>query len=351
MEAGVFSIGNPASLTSLDVACGMPLGWNSSPPPAPHRSSFDEFTTRLFSSSFGRGAVLHAVLGRQRVFDMAGCGNSVCQEARLRRSDPDYAALSRPGLSGAARTPGARDRSAGTGGLGAGRARRGPRPDWTGRHRGSKADGPVVAAARLRDGSAARGGARWRVPTSDRARRLFHLVALGTACERCGARSATDGPRRRVAQRDPDARGLACAGCESTGHAAADAVAATGGRRTRAGAPQDQAGGCPGAMQPRDDGAKHASVLQRRSRHVSCARRGVWYDHGPASVPTRRGRVARRRLWVARIRRSARNSGAAGRRPFTRGPTRRPARSRCDRRVLRRAEPRVRDELERGRPR
>ena len=56
MEAGAFSVGNPANLTSLDVACGMPLGWNSSPPPAPHRSSFDEFTTRLFSSSFGRGS-------------------------------------------------------------------------------------------------------------------------------------------------------------------------------------------------------------------------------------------------------------------------------------------------------
>lgn len=55
MEAGVFSVGNPANLTSLDVACGMPLGWNSSPPPRPHRSSLDEFASLLFSSSFGRG--------------------------------------------------------------------------------------------------------------------------------------------------------------------------------------------------------------------------------------------------------------------------------------------------------
>ena len=55
MEAGASSVGNAASLTLLDVACGMPLGCNSDPPPAPHRLSLDEFTTRLFSSSFGRG--------------------------------------------------------------------------------------------------------------------------------------------------------------------------------------------------------------------------------------------------------------------------------------------------------
>ena len=55
MGAAVFSVGNPANLTMLDIACGMPLGCNSDPPPAPHRSSLDEFTTRLFSSSFGRG--------------------------------------------------------------------------------------------------------------------------------------------------------------------------------------------------------------------------------------------------------------------------------------------------------
>lgn len=55
VEAGASSAGNPANLTFLDVACGMPLGCNSDPPPAPHRSSLDEFTTRLFSRSFGRG--------------------------------------------------------------------------------------------------------------------------------------------------------------------------------------------------------------------------------------------------------------------------------------------------------
>ena len=64
-----------------------------------------------------------------------------------------------------------------------------------------------------------------------------------------------------------------------------------------------------------------------------------------------RGRVIRRRLRLARIRRPARNSAAARRRPSTRGLTRRASRARCDRRVLRRAEPRVRDELDRGRPR
>ena len=55
MEAGAFSIGNAANLTLLDVACRMPLGCSSNPPPAPHRSSLNEFATRLFSSSFGRG--------------------------------------------------------------------------------------------------------------------------------------------------------------------------------------------------------------------------------------------------------------------------------------------------------
>jgi hypothetical protein len=63
MEAGAFSVGNAASLTLLDAACGMPLGCNSDPPPAPHRSSLDEFTTRLFSSSFGRGPCYMAFSG------------------------------------------------------------------------------------------------------------------------------------------------------------------------------------------------------------------------------------------------------------------------------------------------
>jgi hypothetical protein len=54
-EAGLFSGGNPANLTLLDVACGMPLGCTGDPSPAPRRSSLNEFTSRLFSSSFGRG--------------------------------------------------------------------------------------------------------------------------------------------------------------------------------------------------------------------------------------------------------------------------------------------------------
>jgi hypothetical protein len=55
MEAGAFSAGNPARLTLLDVACGMPLGTSSDPPPTPHRSSLGEFTSRMFASAFGRG--------------------------------------------------------------------------------------------------------------------------------------------------------------------------------------------------------------------------------------------------------------------------------------------------------
>jgi len=54
-EAGAFSLGNPARVTLLDIACGMPLGCNSDRPPLPRRSSLEEFATRLLSTSFGRG--------------------------------------------------------------------------------------------------------------------------------------------------------------------------------------------------------------------------------------------------------------------------------------------------------
>jgi hypothetical protein len=55
MEAGAFAVGNPAKLSFLDLACGMPLGWNGDRPTAPRRSSLEELSGRLFSSSFGRG--------------------------------------------------------------------------------------------------------------------------------------------------------------------------------------------------------------------------------------------------------------------------------------------------------
>ena len=53
---GGASVGNPANLTSLDVACGMPLAARAFPRRRRVASSFDEFTMRLFSSSFGRGS-------------------------------------------------------------------------------------------------------------------------------------------------------------------------------------------------------------------------------------------------------------------------------------------------------
>jgi hypothetical protein len=55
MGAGAFSVGNPANLSFLDVACSMPLGCNGDRPPRVRRSSLDEFATLLFSRSFGRG--------------------------------------------------------------------------------------------------------------------------------------------------------------------------------------------------------------------------------------------------------------------------------------------------------
>ena len=279
MEAGAFSVGNPANLTSLDVACGMPLGWNSSPPPRPHRSSLDEFASLLFSSSFGRGPCYMPFSGGSE------SSTWLAVATRYARShghdDPIPITLHYPGLASPEQL-GLQERVIAQLGL----------ADWERVEPEEDLDliGPVAGAALRQTGPLwpphayvmaplARGGTRWRVPTSDRARRLLHLVALGAARRRCRAQSAADGPRCRVAQHDPDACGLACAGCASAGHAATDAVAATGGRKTCAGAPQNQAGSGPRAMQPRDDGSEHASLLHRRSRHVSCARRGAWHDH------------------------------------------------------------------------
>ena len=55
MDAGAFSVGNPAQMTFLDVACSMPLGWNGERPLVPRPSSLDEACTRVWSRCFGRG--------------------------------------------------------------------------------------------------------------------------------------------------------------------------------------------------------------------------------------------------------------------------------------------------------
>ncbi len=55
MGSGAFSFGNPANLTFLDVACGMPLGWNRERPGVPCASSLDEACARVWSGCFGRG--------------------------------------------------------------------------------------------------------------------------------------------------------------------------------------------------------------------------------------------------------------------------------------------------------
>lgn len=55
MEAGAFSVGNPAHMTFLDLGCGMPLGWNGEPSLVPRASSPDDACERVWSDSFGRG--------------------------------------------------------------------------------------------------------------------------------------------------------------------------------------------------------------------------------------------------------------------------------------------------------
>lgn len=55
MDGGAFAVGNPANLSFLDLACGMPLGWNSERPRTPRPALLDEACDRVFSESFGRG--------------------------------------------------------------------------------------------------------------------------------------------------------------------------------------------------------------------------------------------------------------------------------------------------------
>jgi hypothetical protein len=55
MDAGAFLVGNPAGLTVLDLACGMPLGQNRKPPAAPRAASLDEACALAWTGSFGLG--------------------------------------------------------------------------------------------------------------------------------------------------------------------------------------------------------------------------------------------------------------------------------------------------------
>jgi hypothetical protein len=55
MGAGAFSVGNPAQMTFLDVACSMPLGWNGDHPVRARTSSLEEVCARVWSPCFGRG--------------------------------------------------------------------------------------------------------------------------------------------------------------------------------------------------------------------------------------------------------------------------------------------------------
>jgi hypothetical protein len=55
MDAGAFLVGNPAGLGYLDVACGMPLGWNGRRPSVPRAATLDEACELAWTGAFGRG--------------------------------------------------------------------------------------------------------------------------------------------------------------------------------------------------------------------------------------------------------------------------------------------------------
>jgi hypothetical protein len=55
MGDGAFSVGNPANMSYLDMACGMPLGCSGERPQPPRATSMDDALARVWSNSFGRG--------------------------------------------------------------------------------------------------------------------------------------------------------------------------------------------------------------------------------------------------------------------------------------------------------
>jgi hypothetical protein len=55
MGEGACSADNPANVSFLDLACGMPLGWNGDRPRAPRAASLADACARVWSNSFERG--------------------------------------------------------------------------------------------------------------------------------------------------------------------------------------------------------------------------------------------------------------------------------------------------------
>jgi hypothetical protein len=97
MEAGVFSVGNPAAVSFLDLACGMPLGCNRERPPAPRRSSLDEFSALVFSSAFDRGPCFIPFSGGRESSMWLAMGTRHAR--RHGHADPVPVTLRYPGLA------------------------------------------------------------------------------------------------------------------------------------------------------------------------------------------------------------------------------------------------------------
>jgi hypothetical protein len=99
MEAGAFSVGNPAHINLLDLACGMPLGWNGEPPLTPRASSFDETCDLLWSGSFDRGPC-HIPFSGGRESSM-WLATATRHARRHGHDDPIPLTLRHPGLASA----------------------------------------------------------------------------------------------------------------------------------------------------------------------------------------------------------------------------------------------------------
>ena len=99
MDGGAFSVGSPAHLSFLDLACSMPLGWNGDRPRAPRPSSLENARAEVFSSSFGRGpCYIPFSGGRESSMWLAIATN----HARSRgHEDPIPVTLRHPGLTSA----------------------------------------------------------------------------------------------------------------------------------------------------------------------------------------------------------------------------------------------------------
>ena len=324
MEAGVFSVGNPANLTSLDVACGMPLGWNSSPPPRPHRCSLDEFASLLFSSSFGRGPCYMPFSGGSE------SSTWLAVATRYARShghdDPIPITLHYPGLASPEQL-GLQEHVIAQLGL----------ADWGRIEPEEDLDlvGPIAGAAMRQAGPLWPPHAYVMAPLLEAARDGVFLLL--TALEdfftwwRWAPLVSVVARHRRPTARDaallstmlmPVALRVRAARRQGTPppmpwlRPAAEKRALALLRTRQATVPLR---------------CNHAMTAQSTHRCFTGAA-GTFRALGEAlgttmtaSVPTRRCRVIRRRLWVARIRRPARNSAAAGRRSSTGGLTRRAA--------------------------